>query len=339
MKKIKLTNPLKTRRVYLTLVFCIPLAFVMCHEHEKKVERDSLNSQISNLDREISETRDLRTARVPDHLRNTQSRYLNASDSLNNKSDSIGTYMMQNEDLLLVAFNNYATRIGRDFQISKFLSVNDITTLRSFIAQLDSMDYLQEMARTRILQEHGSLNDLSYFLEMLDFDSINAKLENKLAWNFYPDSTSSDEEPIEISVLNFESQNVNDALRTEQNLLNRAWRKNTLQEELNANDSLRIHDIANVTDSGDLRYINAKYDSLQTQLIANFDDMDEYTPNFSIPEFDSIHVQYMHKDSIINEYYKTYDGMIRAEDSLEQYRQSMMHKRDSLVTRLNELEK
>ena len=67
---------------------------------------------------------------MPQHLQQTQSRYIHAMDSVDKNADTIGLYMMQNEDLLLLAFNNYAVRIGRDFQLSKFLPQKDITILK-----------------------------------------------------------------------------------------------------------------------------------------------------------------------------------------------------------------
>ncbi len=338
MKKIKLTNPLKTRNFYLALGCILPLLFVMCHEKGKQAQRDNLDTQISSLDKEINATKNLRTAEMPSHLRSTQSRYINASDSLEKAADTAGVCMMENEDLLLWAFDKYAKRIGQDFQISRFLSQNDITTFQKHIALLDSMDYVPEMARERILKNEGSLNDLSYFLELLDFDSINAKLDNKLAWNFYFDSVNSDDgDSLEISVVNFEKPELNTALSDEQKLLNRAWKRNTLQEELNKTDSLRTADITNTNDSAVQAQISAKYDSLKTQVVSTFADMPEYMPNFEIPEFDSVRTQYLRNDSVINNYNEIFKSMMRAEDTLEQYRQNVIRMRDSLVEKRNEL--
>ena len=338
MSKNNSTNYFKTRRTYLAVCFCLPLVFITCHEQEKKAQRNDLDNKISTLDKKIQETQDLRTAKMPAHLHNTQSRYINAADSLDKKADTVGICMMENEDLLLLAFNNYAVRIGQNFQMSDFLSKNDITTLQQHIAQFDSVDFVQDMARERILHNNGSLNDLSYFLELLDFDSINSKLDNKLAWNFYTDSTNIDsEEPVETSVLNFEKPELNQALITEQNLLKRAWKRNTLQEELNKTDSLQNIDMANAIDSATQTQIASKYDSLKTQMVKTFTEMPEYVPNFNIPEFESVRKQYLHNDSVINNYNETFFDMSKAEDSLEQYRQSIIRQRDSLVEKRNEL--
>lgn len=339
MKNNRLMSFLKTKRPYVVMAFALPVLFATCREQERQAERDSLNTQISDLDKQIYQTRDLHTARVPQNLRNTQSRYNNAADSLDKCADTVGLCMMQNEDLLLFAFNNYATRVGRDFQMSKFLSESDIAILKNHITGLDSMDYVVEMARMRILSNMGSLNDLSYFLEFLDFDSVNSKLENKLAWNFYIDTTTTDTEPIEVSTLDFANPELNAALRTEKNLLNRAWRKNTMQDALNKNDSLRVQDIADIKDSVQYENIYTKYDSLQKQIISEFETMDEFVPNFDIPEFDSVRIQYMRNDSMIREYNKIFDNMLNAEDSLIQYRQDMVRKRDSLVSARQKLEK
>lgn len=339
MKKFNFTNYLKTRRFYLALAFFLPMFFIMCREQEKQAQRDKLDNQISNLNKKISEVQDLHSAQMPKNLHNTQIRYINASDSLYKNADTISVCMMQNEDLLMLAFNNYASRIGRDFQISKFLPQSDIKTFQKYISKLDSMDYIQEMARQRVLNNNGSLHDLSYFLELFDFDSINSELQNKLAWDFYTDSTVSDDEQIEVSTLCFADSVLNTTLRAETNLLNRAWRKNTLQSELNQNDSLRESEMLNTTDSAVCAQINSKYDSLQNQIHNEFDIMDEYTPNFSIPEFDSVRKSYMRNDSLINAYNKTADDMFKAEDTLIGYRQTMIRKRDSLIKERIELDR
>lgn len=322
---------IKTKYPCVVMAFALPALFMTCHEQEKQAERNNLNIQISDLDKKIHQTRDLHTAHVPQNLRNVQSRYNNAADSLDKRADTIGVCMMQNEDLLLFAFNNYATRVGRDFQISKFLSANDIAIFQKYIAGLDSVDYVVDMARARILSGTGSLNDLSYFLELLDFDSVNSELENKLAWDFYTDFGITDSEPVEIATLVFGNDELNHALRTEQNLLSHAWRKNILQSKSEKKDSLRATDMDIILDSN--------HDSLQNSAISGLENMDEYMPNFDIPEFDSVRTQYMHNDSMIREYNKMFDNMLNAEDSLIQYRRAMVHERDSLISARQKLEK
>lgn len=307
-------NIFKNPKAIVVLSIAFPLLFITCREREKQAERTKLDNQISTLDKKISGIQDLRTADVPQKLRQTQSRYKNAADSLNKNADTVDICMMQNEDLLLSAYNNYAARVGRDFQMSAFLSNADISTFQKHIATLDSGDFIQNMARARILSNCGSLNDLSCFLELFDFDSINNELENKLAWNFYIDSTAIDQEPIETSVLEFENKNINTALNNEKKLLDNAWLKKYGEMNNFVNDTTKVQD------------------SLQ------IDDKDEYTPNFSIPEFDSVRTQYMRNDSLIREYKKTFDDMLNAEDSLLEFKHTMMQKRDSLVKEKNKLE-
>lgn len=335
MKKFSFHN-IKNPKT-LALLCAIPLLFIMCREQEKHAERNNLDNQISALNKEISNTQNLRTAPVPQNLQSTQSRYNRAADSVDNRADTIGACMMQNEDLILFAFNNYAVRVGRDFQMSKFLPSNDIATLQKYIANLDSTDFVQDMARARILDNMGSMHDLSYFLELLDFDSINMELTNKLAWNFYTDTNDND--ITEISSLEFENPVLNNALNNEKNLLNRAWQKNYMHARLHTVDSLRAIDITNAVDSAQCEQTNAKYDSLRNQIINEFDDMDEYVPNFDIPEFNSVRTQYMHNDSLIREYYQTFDNMLNAEDTLLQYKQTIMRKRDSLAQTRQNLER
>ena len=65
--------------------------------------------------------------------------------------------------------------------------------------------------------------------------------------------------------------------------------------------------------------------------------MPEYVPNFNIPEFESVRKQYLRNDSVINNYNEIFFDMSKAEDSLEQYRQSIIRQRDSLVEKRNEL--
>ena len=315
MKNFDVRNIFKNPKAIVALSATFPLLFIMCHE--KQIQLEKLDNQISTLDKKISGAQDLRNANVPQKLRQTQSRYKSAADSLTKKADTVGICMMQNEDLLLLAYNNYAVRVGHDFQMSAFLSHADISTFQKHIATLDSGDFIQNMARARILGNCGSLNDLSYFLELLDFDSVNNELENKLAWNFYIDSTTTDQEPIETSILEFENPNINTALNNEKKLLDNAWLKNTLYDELN----------------------NSANDTIQSQDSLQIEDRDEYTPNFNIPEFDSVRTQYMRNDSLIREYQKTFDDMLNAEDTLLEYKQTMIRKRDSLVEEKNKLER
>lgn len=330
---------LKTKHPYVIMAFALPMLFIMCREREKQAERENLDTQISTLDNKISNTRNLRTAPMPQNLQNTQARYNSATDSLDKQADTIGICMMQNEDLLLFAFNNYAVRIGRDFQMSKFLPATDIATFQKHIAKIDSMDYIVDMARARILSGNGSLNDLSYFLELLDFDSVNTGLENKLAWDFYIDTNMTNDESVEVTTLVFDNPELNNVLRNEKNLLNHAWRKNVMQSGLNKSDSLYSAHLMPAPDSGRQEHINAKYDSLQNQIISEYENIDKYMPNFDIPEFDSVRAQYMHNDSIIQAYNKTFDNMLNAEDTLIQYRQNMMRKRDSLIEERKNLDR
>ena len=330
MKTNKLFNSLKTRHTYVCMVALLPFLVMTCHHREKQNQIKKLDTQISTLDKEISGTSNFRTAKMPANLTNTQARYNTATDSLNNQADTLQICMLNNESLVTRAFNNYATRIGRDFQASAFLPKSDIIAFQQHIANLDSMDFIHEQARSRILQNKGSLHDLSYFFEMLDFDSINCVLNNKLAWNFYSGNVFDDGVAMEESVLNFENDTLNAVLQNEINLLNRAWEQNNVKQP--NNDSTQIVQPSNKPDSV-TRTQNDK-DTTTT-----FNVLQPGAPNFSIPEFDSVRIQYMRNDSIINAYNNMFMNMIRAEDSLEQYRQQMIHTRDSLVERRNELEK
>lgn len=280
---------MKVNSSYLVAVVILSLLFIMCRENDKRVRRDGFGYQISNYNDKTYTTYDLRTAKVPDKLRGTQVRYINASDSVDKNADTVGFCMMQNEDLVLLAYNEYATRIGRDFQMSKFLPQSDVAIFKKHLRQLDSGDYIQEMARNRILGDTGSLCDLSYFLELFHFDSINSELGNKLTWCFCTDSTASD--TIEISRLCFADSGLNNALRLEKKLLNNAW----------------VIDTTGMT--GDS--VDYENDSLQ--------GFNEYRPNFNIPEFYSLREQYMRNDSFINKYYQTFSTMLQTRDTLAQY--------------------
>lgn len=307
MKKNKFINPLKIRSIYLTLCFMVPGFITMCHDNS----HENLNNQISELDKKIS--KDLTVVDVPQKLKPVQDRYVRTKNSLNNMSDTVENCFNQNDSLIAAAFNNYATRVGCGFQISEFLSSHDIATFQKYIAALDSGDFIMGAARSRILQNRGSLHDLSYFFEMFDFDSINQKLENRLAWNFYRDTTNTTDST-EISVLNFENDSLNNLLMRESNLLNLAWRQNIIRRSVN-NDTLDCVDST-------MHFDNAQ--------IAPY-------VNFTIPEFDSVRVQYLHNDSIIRSYQNTMDTMTRAEDSLHEYIQSVRHQRDSLIKKRYEI--
>lgn len=215
----------------LGLVCFICITTVMCHRQEQQDKIKKLDNQIANLDKKIYQSRDIRTAPVPEKLRGTQKRYNTIVDSIQTISDSLDMYAAYNDSLISRAFNNYAMRIGQDFQLSQFLSAGDISIFQKHIANLDTMDFVKESARQRILHNAGSLNDLSYFLEMLDYDSVNQKLSNKLAWDFVMDTTANDIDTVNlIPVLNFDTTNtngaiINNALIREQNLLNIAFVK------------------------------------------------------------------------------------------------------------------
>lgn len=318
MNKKSLFNPLKINRKYLALMCSLPLLVVTCKNHENQAQRKELDNQISNLSKEIEETQDFRTAKVPNYLQKTQSRYIDATDSLTNSSDTIELCVNQNDSLVMHAFNNYATRIGRDFQISKFLPQVDILTFQEFISGLDSADFTSDMAHQRIMNNTGSMHDLSYFLEAIDFDSINTKLCNKLMWNFYSDTSVNDFESNEIGILEFENPELNKAIHTETELLNRAW-------ALKQKDTLHTNDTVTYNDS-------TEHKQTKDVTIINYEK-----PNFDIPEFDSIRIQYTHNDSLINRYTNTWNGMTSAEDSLIQYRQAIIRKRDSLINKRQKL--
>ncbi len=316
----KIYSP-KLRQFYLICGCILPLC-VMCHNRERQEERDNLDAQIADLDKQIIESKDLHTARVPQKYRGTQYRYNKTTDSLAIRADTLDFCIAQNDSLISAAFNNYATRIGRDFQLSKFLSPDDIAVFQKNIAVLDSGEYVREMARNRVLNNQGSLHDLAYFFEMLDFDSINTKLENKLAWNFYADTIETDtDEPLESSYLNFENPELNNALNAETNLLYMAWK---YAEQNNVAD----------TNANQIADTNIVAPDTTNVSCATTHDI-----NFAIPEFDSVRTQYMRNDSVISSYYNTMSNMLNSEDTLEQYKRTIRKQRDSLYQRRQELDR
>lgn len=277
----------------------------MCRNYEKHVERNRLDNKISQVKQEIRTNKNLHTVRVPQKLRDTQIRYNNATDSVNKNADTMDWCMNQNDSLLIRAYNNYAERVGRNFQMSVFLPDSDIAVYQKYISQLnsfDSVDMTIEHARRRILNNTASLNDVSLFFEYMP-DSINHELRNPLGWNFYMDTTNND--TLEMSVYGFTDSVLFGALKNEKKLLNNAWVKN---------DSVAVD-----TDNIFINY---------------------FSPNFSIPEFDSVHETYTRNDSIINSYNRYYTTMSGALDSLQKYYQdSITSTLDSLVTRRKALEK
>lgn len=305
MKKNFFQNPLKIRNPKLALACMLPLVFVMCRNYEKRVERNRLDNEISQVKQEIRTNKNLHTVRVPQKLRDTQIRYNNATDSVNKNADTMDWCMNQNDSLLIRAYNNYAERVGRDFQMSVFLPDSDIAVYQKYVLQLnsfDSVDMTIEHARRRILNNTASLNDVSLFFEYMP-DSINHELRNPLGWNFYMDTTNND--TLEMAVYGFTDSVLFDALKNEKKLLNNAWVKN---------DSVAVD-----TDN----------------IFTNY-----FSPNFSIPEFDSVHETYKRNDSIINSYNRYYTTMSGALDSLQKYYQdSITSTLDSLVTRRKALEK
>ena len=303
MKKNKFISPWKIRPIYLA-IFLVPGIITMCHNNS----REKLDEKISELDKKIATAHDFSTADVPQKLKPTQNRYTRAKNSLASNFDTVEFCVAQNDSLTATAFNNYATRVGREFQLSAILSPHDIATFQKHITALDSTGFIMGAARGRVLQNRGSLHDLSYFFEMFDFDSINPELENKLAWNFYRDTVNTTDS-VEMAVLNFENDSLNNLLRSESDLLNLAWREH-VRDSVNASDST-THDSIDVAKTG---------------------------PNFLIPEFDSVRAQYLHNDSIIQSYKNTMDTVVRAEDSLHEYMQSVRRQRDSLVQKRYEIE-
>ncbi len=314
MKHNKLPGCIKTKACYVALFGAASLLLIMCKNHEKKIA--NLDNQISTLNKEISNTKDFHNARVPKRLQHTQTRYNQASDSLNTKSDTVDICIANNDSLIARAFDKYAVRVGRDFLASHFLTPTDVATFQKYVAQLDTMDFVMEMARQRVLRGTASLHDLSYFFELFDFDSVNAELENKLGWNFYNDTVMDDTENFELCVLGFNDSVLNNALQAEENLLNAAW----AQQKTKTPDTVAHQDSVS-----------------HNEVIENFEQTN--VPNFSIPEFDSVRVQYLRNDSLIRAYNHTFENMLKAEDTLEQYRQQMIRKRDSLVEQRQELER
>ena len=337
MKTNNLYKNLTAKSKYLALCCALPVLMAACKQPEKYAECKELNKKIDSLSKEISATQNLRTARLPGHLRNTQSRYIDAADSVAQQSDTAQICLFQNDELWQEAFNNYAIRIGYDFQLSKFLPQSDIDIFKEQLANIFYDDFVCEMARERVLKDVGSLHDLSYFLEMMDIDSVNAKLQNKLDWKFYSDTVSGTLAVQDLAILEFANPEMNKALRAENDLLNRAWEKSDLQSRLKQNDSLRKVELATAQDSVARKALNNKYDSLKTEILYDFENEYRKKPNFDIPEFDMVRSQYLHNDSMISKYESMFNNMTTVEDSLEQYRQSMIRKRDSLISRRKEL--
>lgn len=322
MKRNKIISAIKTRPIsWWTLLVMPGLLLTTCHNDERQNELNELDNQITQLNRKITESQDLYNTDVPQQFKSVQKRYIQSVDSVMHNSDSVAFYINQNDSLLARAFDKYATRVGRNFQISNILPQSDIVCFQNHIAKLDSVGYVQEMARERILNNCASINDLYYFLEMLDVDTLNTELENKLGWLFYVDILQGDDST-ETSVLGFENQTMHSVWMNEKKLLDYAWQQHTVSSDTNVDYQNTCDTNTQVTDA--------------TENIFN----DTKTPNFAIPEFDSVRKLYLYNDSVIGAYTRTMQNMFYAEDTLEKkYRAPMMRARDSLILRRQEFEK
>ena len=156
MKTNNLYKNLTAKSKYLALCCALPVLMAACKQPEKYAECKELNKKIDSLSKEISATQNLRTARLPGHLRNTQSRYIDAADSVAQQSDTAQICLFQNDELWQEAFNNYAIRIGYDFQLSKFLPQSDIDIFKEQLANIFYDDFVCEMARERVLKDVGA---------------------------------------------------------------------------------------------------------------------------------------------------------------------------------------
>ncbi len=283
-----------------TSVIFTSMIVTTCHGIDKQTKIERLDNQIAELDKKIIQTTDVKKAPIPKNLNNVKHKI---TDSVQNNADSTEFYYTYNDSLINDAFNKYAMRIGHDFQISQFLSQNDILVFQKHLAKLDSTDFIHEQARKRILNNNGSLNDLSYFLEIIDYDSVNHELENKLSWNFDSYFGTDTDTVMTTPVLSFDTTykdgaKINHALMTEQNLLNLALIK---------------YD-TNVVDSGAYRHI---------------------------PEVDSMYKNsaFTHNDSVLRKHDEYAQRAISIEDSLHKYKNTLTKQRDSLVRERKKLEK
>ncbi len=283
-----------------TSVIFTSMIVTTCHGIDKQTKIERLDNQIAELDKKITQTTDVKKAPIPKNLNNVKHKI---TDSVQNNADSTEFYYTYNDSLINDAFNKYAMRIGRDFQISQFLSQNDILVFQKHLAKLDSTDFIHEQARKRILNNNGSLNDLSYFLEIIDYDSVNHELENKLSWNFDSYFGTDTDTVMTTPVLSFDTTykdgaKINHALMTEQNLLNLAL----------------IKPDTNVVDSGAYRHI---------------------------PEIDSMYKNsaFTHNDSVLRKHDEYAQRAISIEDSLHKYKNTLTKQRDSLVRERKKLEK
>lgn len=283
-----------------TSVIFTSMMVTTCHGIDKQTKIERLDNQIAELDKKITQTTDVKKAPIPKNLNNVKHKI---TDSVQNNADSTEFYYTYNDSLINDAFNKYAMRIGRDFQISQFLSQNDVLIFQKHLAKLDSTDFIHEQARKRILNNNGSLNDLSYFLEIIDYDSVNQELENKLSWNFDSYFGTDTDTVMTTPVLSFDTTykdgaKINHALMTEQNLLNLAL----------------IKPDTNVVDSGAYRHI---------------------------PEVDSMYKNsaFTHNDSLLRKHDEYAQRAIGIEDSLHKYKNTLTRQRDSLVRERNKLEK
>lgn len=288
--------------VFATLVVT-SMMVATCHGVEKQNKIERLDSQIADLDKKINHTKGMQTTPSSKRSYNIQNKYNHTIDSLQKSADSAEMYSAYNDSLINDAFNKYAMRIGHDFQISQFLSQNDILVFQKHLAKLDSTDFIHEQARKRILNNNGSLNDLSYFLEIIDYDSANNELSNKLCWNFYTHFGTDTNTVMTTPVLSFDTTykdgaKINHALMTEQNLLNLAL----------------IKPDTNVVDSGAYRHI---------------------------PEIDSMYKNsaFTHNDSVLRKHDEYAQRAISIEDSLHKYKNTLTNQRDSLVRERKKLEK
>lgn len=230
MKKAKASKNFQPKRSYVALLVLLTLLTVMCRNHEQQNEIKKLDNKIADLNKKINQTHSVHSVSGATASRGSRAQYGKTIDSLQTINDSVDMYVAYNDSVMANAFDKYAVRIGRDFQMSRFLSDNDINVFQKNIAKLDTMDFIHENARQRILRGHGSLNDLSYFLEILDFDSVNQYLTNKLGWNFIVAGDDFDTANL-IAVLNFDTLEpngaaINNAMQREQDLLNLAFANN-----------------------------------------------------------------------------------------------------------------
>lgn len=327
------------KNVFSKIALATALGTAVVAQSKAQDKKDPEQQKIDILYQKLRATKDISTYTMPDSLRHVQRTYNALRATVEKQSAAFDSLISVNWDMYLQAYDKFAVRIGKQFQLSKYFKPWELITLKKLVQEgslYAPMDYFQQNALARIMNDTASLADLLEFCSDIDFDVIWQHFETK----FLPrDSSNEYDDYSHWSPIVFIDDNITKDVNKELMLLSDSWASAYVDKQI----YLMKIDRDKLISSLDGTYVATQKKQINEMYLKNKDTfVADFTaenggldvPNFRIPEMKEIKTQYLKNDARIISFMDQYQEMYSAEDRLQTF---VNKERETLADSLNVL--